>query len=75
MATHSSVLAWEMPMDRGVWWATAHGVAKSWTRLSNFTTTTSWAQGGDGVDTRGEASGCRPGGDATDPHCPPAPPR
>ena len=23
-------------MDRGVWWATVHGVAKSWTRLSNF---------------------------------------
>ena len=24
-------------MDRGAWWATAHGVAKSWTRLSDFT--------------------------------------
>ena len=24
-------------MDRGAWWATVHGVAKSWTRLSNFT--------------------------------------
>ena len=23
------------PMDSGVWWATVHGVAKSWTRLSN----------------------------------------
>ena len=22
---------WEEPMDRGVWWATVHGVAKSWT--------------------------------------------
>ena len=22
----------EDPMDRGAWWATAHGVAKSWTR-------------------------------------------
>ena len=21
--------------DRGVWWATVHGVAKSWTQLSN----------------------------------------
>ena len=21
------------PMDRGVWWATVHGVAKSWTQL------------------------------------------
>ena len=25
----------ENPMDRGVWWATAHGVTKSRTRLSN----------------------------------------
>ena len=25
------------PMDRGVWWATVHGVAKSWTRLSTHT--------------------------------------
>ena len=23
-------------MDRGVWWATAYGMAKSQTRLSNF---------------------------------------
>ena len=27
MATHSSILAWRMPMHRGVWWATVHGVA------------------------------------------------
>ena len=33
MATHSSILAWRSPMDRGTWWATVHGVAKSWTRL------------------------------------------
>ena len=31
MATHSSILAWRIPMDRGAWWATVHGVAKSWT--------------------------------------------
>ena len=30
------------PMDRGAWWATVHGVAKSWTRLSNFTFTFSF---------------------------------
>ena len=24
----------ESPMDRGAWWTTVHGVAKSWTRLS-----------------------------------------
>ena len=34
IATHSSVLAWRIPMDRGAWWATVHGVAKSQTRLS-----------------------------------------
>ena len=31
MATHSSILAWRIPMDRGAWWARAHGVAKSQT--------------------------------------------
>ena len=25
-------------MDRATWWATVHGVAKSWTRLSTATT-------------------------------------
>ena len=25
----------ENSMDRGAWWATAHGIAKSWTRLSH----------------------------------------
>ena len=29
LAMHSSVLAWRIPMDRGVWQATVHGVAKS----------------------------------------------
>ena len=29
MATHSSVLAWRVPMNRGAWWATVHGVTKS----------------------------------------------
>ena len=27
----------ENPMDEGAWWATVHGVARSWTRLSDFT--------------------------------------
>ena len=31
MATHCSILAWRIPMDRGAWWATVHGVTKSWT--------------------------------------------
>ena len=33
MATHSSVLAWRIPMDRGAWWVTVHEVAKSRTQL------------------------------------------
>ena len=35
MATHSSILAWRILMDRGAWWATVHRVAKSQTRVSN----------------------------------------
>ena len=31
MTTHSSILAWRIPMDRGAWQATVHGVAKSQT--------------------------------------------
>ena len=29
----------ENPMDGGAWWAAVHGVARSWTRLSDFTFT------------------------------------
>ena len=35
MTTHSSILAWGIPMDRGAWQATGHGVAKSQTQLSD----------------------------------------
>jgi len=28
MATHSSILAWRIPMDRGGWPSAVHGVAK-----------------------------------------------
>ena len=35
MATHSSILAWRIPMDRGAWWATVHGVTKGRTQLSD----------------------------------------
>ena len=35
MATHSNILAWRIPMDRGAWWVIVHGVAKSQTQLSN----------------------------------------
>ena len=36
MATHSSILAWRIPMDRGAWWVTFQRVAKSQTWLSDF---------------------------------------
>ena len=29
MATHFSGLAWRIPMDRGAWWATFHGLKES----------------------------------------------
>ena len=35
MATHSSILAGRIPIDRGAWWATVHGVAKNQTQLSD----------------------------------------
>ena len=31
VATHSSILAWIIPMDGGAWQTTVHGVAKSQT--------------------------------------------
>ena len=35
-ATPSSIIAWRIPMDRGAWRATVHGVTKSQTRLSDL---------------------------------------
>ena len=29
MGTHSSILTWRIPKDRGAWWAAVHGVAES----------------------------------------------
>ena len=28
MVTHSSILAWRIPIDRGAWWATVHRVTE-----------------------------------------------
>ena len=38
MKTHSSILGWRIAMDRGTWWATVHGVAKSQTWLTKHST-------------------------------------
>ena len=35
LATHSRILTWRIPMDRGAWRVTVHGVAKSLTQASN----------------------------------------
>jgi len=35
IATHSSILAWRIPMDTRAWQASVHGVAKTWTQLSD----------------------------------------
>ena len=40
MATHSSILARRIPLDRTTWWATVHGLQKSQTWLSDWTATT-----------------------------------
>ena len=35
MQTHSRILAWRIPMDRGAWWAVVHGFTKSQMRLNS----------------------------------------
>ena len=35
MATHCSILAWRITVDRGAWRATVHNVEKGLTRLSD----------------------------------------
>ena len=35
MTAHSNIVPWKNPTDGGAWWATVHGVTKSWTQLSN----------------------------------------
>ena len=37
MATHSSILAWRIPMDRGAWQATVHRVTESGTTEVTYT--------------------------------------
>ena len=39
MATHSSILAWMIPMDRGAWWATVHGAHKESDTTERLSTT------------------------------------
>ena len=39
IATHSSILAWRIPMDRGAWWTMVHGVAKNRALLTDLADT------------------------------------
>ena len=48
MATHSSILACRV-LDRGAWWATVHGVAKSWTRLKRLSSSSCSGNGSCGL--------------------------
>ena len=41
IATHSSILAWRIPWERGARWATIHRVTKSWTQLKQLSMHTS----------------------------------
>ena len=41
MATHSSIFAWIVSMDREAWWATVHGIAKSQTGLKRLSSSSS----------------------------------
>ena len=50
MATSPSVLAWRIPgtvwgggagVGRGAWWAAVYGVAQSWTRLKQLSSSSS----------------------------------
>ena len=43
MATHSSILAWRIPMDRVAWWATIHGVTRVGRDSKYITTTTTYS--------------------------------
>ena len=37
MATHSAISAWRIPMDRGAWQTTVHGVTKRQTTVHGVT--------------------------------------
>ena len=37
-ATHSNILVWRIPKDRGTWRATVHGVTRSRTQLKRLST-------------------------------------
>ena len=59
MATHSSILAWRLPMDRGAWRATVHGGHKESDRTERHAFTFSSLYQTDTRPCPGSASGWR----------------
>ena len=49
MATHSSILAWSFPVERGAWRGTVHKVTKSRTRLKYLSTRVQDSHGWDAI--------------------------
>ena len=47
LATHSNILAWRIPTDRGAWQATVHGVAES-DMTEQLSTSQNWELPGKG---------------------------
>ena len=41
-ANYSCFLPWRIPMDRGAWWTTVHGVTKSQPRLKRLSPHITW---------------------------------
>ena len=67
-ATHFSILAWRIPMDRGAWRAIVHGVAKSQTRLSDSAQHTHKLGRSDGYEVLRDQAAPQPGHPATVQH-------
>ena len=56
MATHSSILAWEIPRTEEPWWAIVHWVAKNPTGLKDYTLTYFCQKTNSVADARGKSA-------------------
>ena len=60
MATHSSILAWRIPVDRGAWRATVHGVAKRHNWATKLRWWPQWSHSPQGANLHQLDAGTRP---------------